>query len=209
MIRRIISLSPMTHTPLAVGAEPALLYATYRAVCHGDDCLGSLGPALIPESLRRFKGEKLEVVIAKGRVSTQMPGFSDQITAEDITELAAYLHMPLPQVPVWEAARITETLIVSPDYAAPDAPQHEADLLNLFMVVETGDHHISVLDGDTFDVLARLSTPLAVHGGPKFTPDGRFVFVMSRDGWVQKIDRWLMQEVVMRWSACGSRTAHC
>lgn len=205
MIRRIISLSLLALAPLAAQSEPAVLYATHCAVCHGDDRLGSLGPALIPESLRRLKGEKLEAVIAKGRISTQMPGFSDQITADDITELAAYLHKPLPEIPVWNAARIAETLEVNPDYIAPDAPQHEADPLNLFVVVETGDHHISILDGDTFDVLARLPTPLAVHGGPKFTPDGRFVFVMSRDGWVQKIDLWSLQEVARLRAGVNSR----
>jgi DNA-binding beta-propeller fold protein YncE len=61
--------------------------------------------------------------------------------------------------------------------------------------VETGDHHVSVLDGDTFEVLDRFATPFAVHGGPKFSPDGRYVFVMSRDGWVQKYDIWSLQVV--------------
>ncbi|WP_187428079.1 Nitrite reductase [Roseobacter fucihabitans] len=205
MIRRIISLSLLALTPLSAQGEPAVLYGTHCAVCHGDDRLGSLGPALIPESLRRLKGDKLEAVIAKGRISTQMPGFSAQITAKDIAELAAYLHTPLPEIPVWDAARIADTLEVNPDYVAPDAPQHDADPLNLFVVVETGDHHISVLDGDTFDVLARLPTPLAVHGGPKFTPDGRFTFVMSRDGWVQKIDLWSMQEVARLRAGVNSR----
>ena len=62
--------------------------------------------------------------------------------------------------------------------------------MNITLVVETGDHHVSVLDGDTFEVLDRFETPFAVHGGPKFTPDGRYVFIMSRDGWVQKYDIW-------------------
>lgn len=205
MIRRIISLSLLALGPVNVQAEPSVLYATHCAVCHGDDRLGSLGPALIPESLRRLKGERLEAVIAKGRIGTQMPSFSTQISAEDITELAAYLHTPLPEIPVWDAARIAESLEVNPDYIAPDAPQHDADPLNIFVVVETGDHHISVLDGDSFDVLARLPTPLAVHGGPKFTPDGRFTFVMSRDGWVQKIDLWSMQEVARLRAGVNSR----
>ena len=67
--------------------------------------------------------------------------------------------------------------------------------MNLFVVVETGDHHISVLDGDRFEVIDRFPTPIAVHGGPKFSPDGHFVFVMSRDGWVQKYDLWSLAEV--------------
>ncbi len=66
---------------------------------------------------------------------------------------------------------------------------------SLCVVVETGAHHVSVLDGDRFEVIDRFPTPFAVHGGPKFAPDGRFVFVMSRDGWVQKYDLWSLSEV--------------
>jgi DNA-binding beta-propeller fold protein YncE len=67
--------------------------------------------------------------------------------------------------------------------------------MNVTLVVETGDHHVSVLDGDTFEVLDRFQTPFAVHGGPKFSPDGRYVFIMSRDGWVQKYDLWSLSVV--------------
>ena len=44
-------------------------------------------------------------------------------------------------------------------------------------------------------MLDRFATPFAVHGGPKFSPDGRYVFIMSRDGWVQKYDIWSLAEV--------------
>jgi len=29
-----------------------------------------------------------------------------------------------------------------------------------------------------------------LHGGPKFSPDGRFVYFASRDGWISKYDLW-------------------
>jgi DNA-binding beta-propeller fold protein YncE len=80
-------------------------------------------------------------------------------------------------------------------YKPAPAPVFTADPMNITLVVETGDHHLSVLDGDTFDVLDRFATPFAVHGGPKFSPDGRYVFIMSRDGWVQKYDIWSLREV--------------
>ena len=35
------------------------------------------------------------------------------------------------------------------------------------------------LDGDTFERLDRFATPFAVHGGPKFDPKGRFVFIFE------------------------------
>ena len=206
MIRTIVfsSLLACLSAPLAA-AEPEVLFATHCAVCHGDDRLGALGPALIPESLRRLKGKKLEAVIAHGRDATQMPAFAEQLSQDEIATLAAFLHEPLPEIPVWDAAKIESTLAANDAYTQPDGPMHGADPLNLFVVVETGDHHISVLDGDRLEVLNRLPTPLAVHGGLKFSPDGRFVFVMSRDGWVQKIDLWNMQEVARIRAGVNSR----
>ncbi|MFV0382554.1 cytochrome D1 domain-containing protein, partial [Paracoccus sp. (in: a-proteobacteria)] len=55
------------------------------------------------------------------------------------------------------------------------------------------------------EVLDRFATPFAVHGGPKFSPDGRFVFIMSRDGWEQKYDIWSRTEVGRVRAALNSR----
>jgi hypothetical protein len=68
------------------------------------------------------------------------------------------------------------------------APTYGADPLNLFVVVEAGDHHVTILDGDKFEPIARFPSRFALHGGPKFSPEGRFVYFMSRDGWVTKYD---------------------
>jgi len=108
--------------------------------------------------------------------------------------MAAYVSAPL-EAPVWGMAEIEASRALVPGYVAAEAPVFEADPMNITLVVETGDSHISVLDGDTFAVLDRFETPFAVHGGPKFSPDGRYVFVMSRDGWVQKYDIWSLAEV--------------
>jgi hypothetical protein len=62
--------------------------------------------------------------------------------------------------------------------------------MNLFVVVEGGDHHVSLVDGDRFEVIHRFASRYALHGGPKFTPDGRYVFFGSRDGWITKYDLW-------------------
>ena len=40
-----------------------------------------------------------------------------------------------------------------------------------------------------------MPTRYALHGGPKFTPDGRYVFFCSRDGWVAKFDLWNLTTV--------------
>jgi dihydro-heme d1 dehydrogenase len=184
---------------LAAAAEPAppgaALYEAHCAACHGADRLGGTGPALIPESLRYLRGDKLAAVIAQGRASTQMPAFADVLAGEEIGALVDFISVPLAEVPVWAAEQIDASREFNADYRRAAAPLFEADPMNVFLVVETGDHHVSVLDGDRFTVMDRFETPFAVHGGPKFTPDGRFVFIMSRDGWVQKYDLWSLAEV--------------
>jgi cytochrome c553 len=197
MIRPIVLsnlLILLAGTALAA-PDGAMIYADQCASCHADSRLGGTGPALIPESLGRLKGAKLEAVIDQGRAMTQMPAFHGTLSAADITAVAAFIAQPLATPPVWGVAEAMDSRSLRQDYIPATAPVFTADPLNITLVVETGDSHISVLDGDTFDVLDRFETPYAVHGGPKFSPDGRFVFVMSRDGWVQKYDIWSLAEV--------------
>jgi len=197
MIPRIVSISLLATLPAIAVAEPdaAALYAEHCAVCHAETRLGGTGPALIPETLGRMRGPVLEEVIADGRPATQMTGFADVLEADEITALAAYIGTPLDEVPSWSEDDIAYTRELVADHVPAERPVFDADPMNITLAVETGDNHISVLDGDSFAVLDRFETPFAVHGGPKFSPDGRFVFIVSRDGWVQKYDIWSLQEV--------------
>ncbi|MCW8843174.1 MAG: nitrite reductase, partial [Rhodobacteraceae bacterium] len=193
--RALILALALPVTPLVAGPDGAEIYRDQCASCHAETRLGGTGPALIPEALTRLRGAKLIDIIAYGRVATQMPAFEHTLSQDEIAAVAAYIAMPLEASPIWTTADIDSTREMNDDYAAATAPVFDADPMNITLVVETGDHHVSVLDGDTFDVLDRFPTPFAVHGGPKFSPDGRYVFVMSRDGWVQKYDIWSLQEV--------------
>jgi mono/diheme cytochrome c family protein/WD40 repeat protein len=176
--------------PAAAEPDAAALYASHCAACHGADRFGGTGPALLPEALGRMAGPRAVSVIAEGRAATQMPGFSSALAREEIEALAAYISKPLAAVPAWGEREIAASRVVHARAPALDRPRHQADPMNLFVVVETGDHHATILDGDRFEPLARFPTRFALHGGPKFTPDGRFVFFMSRDGWIAKYDLW-------------------
>ncbi|MFB2530581.1 cytochrome D1 domain-containing protein [Paracoccus sp. p3-h83] len=194
-IRRVALATGLALAATSALADPAALYVEHCATCHAETRLGGTGPALIPEALGRQKPEALIHTITEGRPSTQMPAFGDQLSPDQIAELAAYIATPLDQPPVWGEGEITASRVMNPDYQPAQKPVFDADPMNITLVVETGDSHISVLDGDTLTVIDRFETPYAVHGGPKFSPDGRFVFVMSRDGWVQKYDIWSLHEV--------------
>lgn len=170
-------------------ADVARLYEQHCASCHGIDRLGGMGPALLPGNLERLKRQDAHEVVQKGRAATQMPAFAEKLSVADTESLVSYIYAPLAEQPQWGSAAIDKSRIVhhAPG-TLPDRPAYKADLLNLFVVVELGDHHITILDGDRFEPLARVQTRFALHGGPKFSPDGRYVYLASRDGWIAKFD---------------------
>jgi mono/diheme cytochrome c family protein/DNA-binding beta-propeller fold protein YncE len=177
-------------------ADANALYATHCAACHNGDRLGGMGPALLPESLTRLRGTLLNDVISNGRAATQMPAFDETLHKTEIDLLASWLRQPLAVTPSWNMANIIDshTVFVEPNQL-PVKPKFTADPLNLFTVVEAGDHHVTILDGDTFTPLDRFPTRFALHGGAKYSPDGRFVYLASRDGWVQMYDLYSLQTV--------------
>ena len=174
--------------------DAAGLYAQHCATCHGPARLGAMGPALLPENLQRLKAKQAVAVIANGRAATQMPAFAEQLSAAQIQSLVDYVYTPLPSVPAWDMAEIRGShKVLVPASQLPDKPVHGADPMNMFVVVELGDHHATILDGDKLEPIHRFKTHFALHGGPKYSPDGRFVYFASRDGWVSKFDMWSLQ----------------
>lgn len=97
----------------------------------------------------------------------------------------------IDDVKVWGIQEIGKSYILySPPDTLKDTPIFDADPLNLFLVIETGDHHATILDGDRFEPIHRFETRHGLHGAPRYSPDGRFVYMVSRDGWVSKFDMY-------------------
>lgn len=195
-------LPPLAAALLVTAMVPAgaddtrALYQAQCAACHGEERLGGIGPALLPGNLSRLKPQAAEAVIRDGRPASQMPGFGGQLDDGQVRSLAEWIYREPEVEPTWGRDEILASHAVPhPDGTLPDVPRFDADPLNLFIVVETGDHHASLLDGDTFEPIHRFETRYALHGGPKYTPDGRHVFFGSRDGWITKYDIYNMEVV--------------
>lgn len=170
-------------------ADAEQLYNDHCLACHGEGRLGGSGPALLPENLGRLTRTDAAGVIKEGRPATQMPGFAGALAETEISALVDLIFTSLPAIPSWGIAEIEASRIIhTPADRLPDRPVHSADPLNLFTVVETGDQHVTILDGDRFQPLWRFPSRYALHGGAKYSPDGRFVYLGSRDGWVSKYD---------------------
>ena len=202
----ILSLAMLTMSAaaaaLAAPAAPAAaaapvaeatraLYQQHCAACHAADRLGQMGPALLPDNLARLRRDEALRVIRDGRPATQMPGFGEQLGEAELAALADFIYTPVSPAPAWSDEAIRASRVVHADPASlADKPVFAADPMNLFLVVEGGDHHVSVLDGDRLEPIHRFQSRFALHGGPKFTADGRYVFFGSRDGWITKYDLW-------------------
>jgi len=180
----------------AAELDGQIVYQQHCAACHGDDRLGSIGPALLPENLRRLRKKKALGTVANGRPATQMPAFKEQLDDKQIAAVVDYVYTKLPEIPDWGMGDAKLTHVIHNAVGTlPTKPVHDADPLNLFTVVETGDHHVTILDGDKFEPLWRFPSRYALHGGAKYSPDGRFVYLGSRDGWVSKYDLYSLKPV--------------
>jgi len=164
------------------------LYTEQCSKCHGLNREGGMGPALLPENLERLGKKTAFDVIKNGRVATQMPLFS-QLSDEQIQALVDVIYTRPDPMPSWTEQDIQKSQkLLNTEHKFQKSPIFKADPWNLFIVVEAGDHHATILDGDKFEPITRFPTHFALHGGPKFTEDGRYVYFASRDGWISKYD---------------------
>ncbi len=172
------------------------LYKDHCSECHGHERLGAMGPALLPQNLKRLRRKAAIKVVTDGRPSTQMPAFGKKLTANQIQTLVDFVYTPLTEIPNWGMREISAShLTLNAPETLSDKPLFEADMDNLFVVVELGDHHATLLNGDTFEPIKRFPTRFALHGGPKYGPNGRYVYFASRDGWISKFDIYNLKYV--------------
>ncbi len=173
-----------------------VLYKKNCASCHAESRIGAMGPALLPDSLARLDKKLAGDVILNGRVATRMPAFKEALNAQEIASIIEFIYQAPEVMPSLTDADIMASRKDLGDRSLDsNSPKFDADPWNLFLVVETGDHHVTLLDGDKFEPITRFKSHFALHGGPKFTQDGRFVYFASRDGWVSKYDIYNMQYV--------------
>jgi cytochrome c553 len=179
-----------TLAPPAFAQGATGLYTDNCAECHHQQRLGGMGPALLPGNLKRLRKKAAVDVISNGRAATQMPAFGEKLSEKDINALVEYIYSPVEKQPVWGLAQINASHIIhNAEADLSDEPVFDVeDLLNMFLVVELGDHHVTLLDGDRMEPIHRFKSRFALHGGPKYSSSGRFVYFASRDGWISKYD---------------------
>lgn len=164
--------------------------------CHGLERQGGIGPALVPGRLTENDAFYFNT-IRNGRPGTPMPGWKSSLTDAEIWLLLGLLRSPVEgNQTEWGMDEINASREVLIDEATlPTNPTHSGNLDNLMLVTEREAERIAVFDGDTHTLLARIDSGYRAHGYAFDPTNDRWVFNISRDGWLYKIDMYTLQSV--------------
>lgn len=162
------------------------------AGCHGTLRKGATGPALTPD-LTLAKGTvALSSIIFNGTLKG-MPDWGKQgfFTQEQTDIMAKYLQNepPTPPEMSMEQMKATWQVFVKPE-DRPTEPQTARNWENYFSVTLRDAGQIAIIDGDTYEVVAKVDTGYAVHIS-RMSATGRYIYVIGRDGKLALVDLWM------------------
>jgi nitrite reductase (NO-forming)/hydroxylamine reductase len=174
------------------------IYFQRCAGCHGTLRKGATGKSLEPKNTMKVGQERLEKIITFG-TEGGMNNFDDIMTKEEISLISTYIQMEPPIPPEMSLELMKErkkVYVEEKDY--PTKPMHGRNWKNFFLVIERDVGKVAVVDGDTKEVVAHITTGYAVHvlkaaehhNKLHSENPGRVWFTMGRDGKLTKIDLW-------------------
>jgi mono/diheme cytochrome c family protein len=149
--------------------------------CHGKDRLGMSATPLIPEFIGRYSDDKLKTIITKGLFPVPMPSFKN-LSKKDLSYLISYLKSPSKSVK-WTIQDIKGSLVKYP--GAKESGIKPVNVKNIMAVVEGGTGKIWIMKGER--VLSKFNFD-NIHGGLKYSPSGRYLYLPSTTGYVGKYD---------------------
>lgn len=169
-------------------AKGKQIYFDRCAGCHGTLRKGATGPNLEPTKTRAIPVEALSTLVSEG-TGGGMPPWKDVLSNDEISLIAKYLHMDPPQPPEWGMEQMMESykLHVPVDKRPKSPPKRNWQ--NYFGVIQRDIGKVTIIDGDTKEILATLNTGFAVHI-LRTSASGRYMYSIGRDGKATMIDLW-------------------
>lgn len=162
------------------------------AGCHGTLRKGATGPALTPDLTLQKGTIALASIIFNG-TPKGMPDWGKQgfFTQEQTEIMAKYVQNEPPAPPEMslEQMKATWKVFVAPE-DRPTEPQTTRNWENYFSVTLRDAGQVAIIDGDTYEVVAKVDTGYAVHIS-RMSATGRYVYVIGRDGKLALVDLWM------------------
>ena len=154
-----------------------------------------IGPALLPGNLKRLRpGQGRGRHRQRPRRRRRCPAFEETaVRRSKSPPWQAWIYEPpaeAPQMGLGRHRRQPRQVLLRPRASLPaDPAARSSDPLNLFVVVESGDHHVSIRRRRPLWSPSPASRAASrFMAGPNSRRTGRFVYFGSRDGWVTKYD---------------------
>ncbi len=161
------------------------------AGCHGTLRKGATGPALTPDKTLEKGTIALSAIVFNG-TPKGMPDWGKQgiLTKAQTDIMAKYLQNEPPAPPEMslEQMKATWKVFVKPE-DRPTKPQTTRNWDNYFSVTLRDAGQVAIIDGDTYEVVAKVDTGYAVHIS-RMSASGRYVYVIGRDGKLAMVDLW-------------------
>jgi len=157
----------------SIGKE---LYIKYCASCHHKNRLGISAPPLLPSFIKKISDEKLKDIIKNSLPQTLMPRF-DFLNDYEIDEIVKFLRTPAKNIS-WSLKDIKNS------YKSFDFKKRKLNIKNIenvTLVVERGANRVWIMEDE--DILDWFNFK-NVHGGLKYTLDGKNFYIPTRDGWI-------------------------
>ena len=178
------------------------IYFDRCAGCHGMLRKGALGPWIRPESHKDKKGvshgtlalgfDTVKSIIFNGTPGG-MPawGKSGELSKEETELMAKYVMNTPPQPPEKTMADLKKSWkVLIPVDKRPTKPETTRNWKNYFGVVLRDIGKIAIIDGDKKEIVSIVPSGFVTHI-LRSSKDGRYMYVIGRDGKASVIDLWM------------------
>ncbi len=161
--------------------------------CHGPNHEGGVGSSLEPKALGKKNGYMLSEVILNGRAGTAMPAFKGKMNKDDADKMVEYLlKYEGQQIKNLTMQDVEATHKVLQDrealYKKYPKPTDVKSVQDIVVFTERDASKVGFIDGTTNKVLSKHESGFATHVTVVNKRIPRYVYNISRDGWVNMFD---------------------
>lgn len=195
-------LAPAADRPMSVGSEAyqrtSEIYFDKCVGCHGVDREGRAGSELFGSLMQLVGDDALKHVLHFGTPGG-MPnwGSAEQLSETDVERLAEFLQLPEPESPGFTPEQVQaswQELATPANRSSRKSRKWQVENLFVSLLHDVG--RVLLIDGASKDVLFSIPTGVAPTA-IELSLDGRYLYVLHRDGRVVSIDLWMPEPRVI------------
>jgi len=161
--------------------------------CHGPNHEGGVGSSLDPKVISKKNDYMLADVILNGRAGTAMPAFKGKMNKDDSDKMVDYLlkyeSRQIKNLTLADVAATHEVLQNREElYKKYLNPTDVKTVQDIVVFTERDASKVGFIDGTTNKVLSKHDSGFATHVTVVNKRIPRYVYNISRDGWVNMFD---------------------